>query len=173
MKKISILLLLLAASWRTAIAAPVATNSTTANPILVVDSSSMPVAAGKATLIVGELRRTNGVYVGEYKIKVFPYFFKNENGRLAIVVTDEAWAAAAQGKVATITGTATSGKSGHVRNITATATPIDQSSGKLKLWFTAGDRKLTFEPTYHFAGEAKTAGRATMTQTNFSTAKNL
>jgi hypothetical protein len=167
------LLILLALAGRTAIAAPPVTNSAAANRILVVDSSSMPVAAGKATLIIGELRRTNDLYVGEYKIKVFPYFYKNENGRLAIVVTDEAFAAAAQGKVATITGTATSGKSGHVRDIVALATPTDQHGGKLKLWFTAGDRKMTFEPDYHFAGEEKTAGRAARTPTNLSTAKNL
>ena len=162
MKPITISLLLLAVSWRTANAALATTNSAASNRILIVGSSSMPVAAGKASLIVGELRRTNGVYVGDYKIKVFPYFYKNENGRLAITVTDEALAGAAQGKVATITGTATSGKSGHVRTISATATPVDQHGGKLKLWFTADGRKMVFEPAYHFAGEEKTAVRAAL-----------
>ena len=32
----------------------------------------MPVAAGKATLTIGPLQRTNGVYTGDYKLKVFP-----------------------------------------------------------------------------------------------------
>jgi len=117
-----------------------------------IDPSSMPVAAGKATLIIGALQRTNGVYMGDYKIKVVPYFLKNEKGRLAIVVSDESLAAVNQGKVAAITGTATtSGKGGRTRPITATATPVDPDHGTLKLWFTAGTRQMIFEPAYHFA----------------------
>jgi hypothetical protein len=98
----------------------------------------------------------DGVYTGDYKLKVFPYFLKNEKGRLAIVVSDESLAEINQGKVAAIIGTATtttSGKGGQTRHIDATATPADNNRGKLKLWFTtAGNRKMIFEPAYHFAG---------------------
>jgi hypothetical protein len=119
-----------------------------------IDSSSMPVAAGRATLIIGALQCTNGIYAGDYRIKVFPYFTKNEKGRLAIVISDESLAEAGQGKVVTITGTATtSGKGGKCRPITAIATPVNRDHGTLKLWFTAGTRKMTFEPAYHFAGK--------------------
>ena len=53
-----------------------------------------------------------------------------------------------------ITGTATtSGKSGRSRPIEAMATPADINHGNLKLWFMAGDRKMIFEPAYHFAGK--------------------
>ena len=118
MKRISILLALLAAGWCDAHAAPASTNSAAAGRVLMIDSSSMPVAAGSATLIIGPLQRTNGVYSGDYKIKVFPYFLKNEKGRLAIVISDKALAEAGQGKVVTITGTATtSGKNGRTRPI--------------------------------------------------------
>ncbi len=173
MKRITILFLLLAFHRDAASAAPATTNSVLPNRVLVIDASSMPVAAGQATLIIGELRRTNGIYVGDYKIKVFPYFYKNENGRLAIVVTDEALARAAQGKVAAITGTATSGKSGNVRAIAATATPINENGGKLKLWFTAGDRKMIFEPNYHFAGAETAAMHPATKQPQRAPAKNL
>ena len=118
-----------------------------------IDSSSMPVAAGKAILTIGALQRTNGVYAGDYRIRVFPYFLKNEKGRLAIVVSDEALAEAGQGKVVAITGTATtSGKGGKSRHIDATATPTDSNGGRLKLWFITDDRKMIFEPAYHYAG---------------------
>ena len=154
MKRILVLLALLAAGWSAAAAAPASTNSAAANRILMIDPSSMPVAAGKATLTIGALQRANGVYSGDYKIKVFPYFFKNEKGRLAIIVSDESLAEVNQGKVAAITGTATtSGKGGKSRHIEATATPADINHGKLKLWFTAGKRKMIFEPAYHFAGK--------------------
>ena len=154
MKRIIVPLVLLAAGWSAARAAELSTNSAPANRILMIDSSSMPVAAGKATLTIGALQRADGVYSGDYKIKVFPYFLQNEKGRLAIVVSDESLVGLNQGKVAAITGTATTnGKGGRTRHIDATATPADINRGTLKLWFTtAGNRKMIFEPAYHFAG---------------------
>jgi hypothetical protein len=114
----------------------------------------MPIAGGKATLIIGALQRTKGVYTGDYKIKVFPYFSKNEKGKLAIVVSDESLAKLNRGKVAAIIGTATTnGKGGRSRHIDATATPININRGTLKLWFMAGNRKMIFAPAYHFAGK--------------------
>ena len=153
MKQITVLLALLAVVWGNAHAAPSLTNSAAGNRILMIDSSSMPVAAGKATLIIGALQRADGVYSGDYKINVFPYFLKNEKGRLAIVVSDESLAEASQGKVVAITGTATSsGKGGKCRPIAAIATPVNMDHGTLKLWFTtAGNRKMIFKPAYHFA----------------------
>jgi hypothetical protein len=172
MKRIAFLLALLAAGWDEIHAAPATTNFTSTSRILMIDPSSMPVAAGKATLIIGALQRVDGVYSGDYKIKVFPYFLKNEKGRLAIVVSDEALAGINQGKVATIVGTATtttSGKGGRTRHIDATATPSDINRGTLKLWFTtAGNRKMIFEPAYHFAGTGTAAVRAQMTETNLA-----
>ena len=107
MKRITVLLALLATGWSAAYAVPVSTNSAVTSRILMIDSSSMPVGAGKATLTIGPLQRTNGIYSGDYKLKVFPWFFKNEKGTLAITVSDESLAEASQGKVVTITGTAT------------------------------------------------------------------
>ena len=157
---------LLAAGWGDTHAAPASTNSAPTNRILMIDSSSMPVAAGKATLVIGALQRADGVYSGDYKIKVFPYFLKNEKGRLAITVSDESLAGLNQGKVEAITGTATtSGKSGKPRHIDATATPADINRGMLKLWFTtAGNRKMIFEPAYHFAGNGTALVLAQITE---------
>ena len=155
MKRTTLLLTLLAAVWSAALAASADTNSAVADRTLLIDPSSMPVAAGKATLTIGPLQRTNGVYTGDYKLNVFPYFLKNQKGRLAIVVSDASLVEASQGKVVTIAGTATTaGKNERSRPITAVATPIDGNHGKLKLWFTAGGREMTFTPAYHFAGKA-------------------
>ena len=168
MKQIIVLLVLIAASRSYVQAQSVSTNSTPANRILMIDPSSMPVDAGKATLTIGALRRVDGVYSGDYKIKVFPWFLKNEKGTLAIVVSDESLAGINQGKVMAIIGTATtSGKGGRSRHIDATATPADINRGTIKLWFTtAGNRKMVFEPAYHFAGNAKISVLAQMTKTN-------
>ncbi len=167
MKRIAILLALLAAGWSARATPPLSAGSAATNRILLIDPSSMPVPAGQATLIIGPLQRTNGVYAGDYKLKVFPYFLKNEKGRLAIIVSDVSLTKASQGKVVAITGTATtSGKGGRSRSIEATATPADVNHGTLKLWFTAGDRKMVFTPTYHFAGTVTTATPPRTTETN-------
>jgi hypothetical protein len=158
MKRIAVLLLLLATGCGYIQAMPPSTYSSGTDRILLIDPSSMPVVGGKATLTIGPLRRVDGVYSGDYKLSVAPYFFKSEKGRLAIVVSDESLARASEGKIVTITGTATTnGKSGRTRHIDATATPANINCGTLKLWFTAGTRKMIFEPAYHFAGTNKPA----------------
>ena len=166
MKQIFVLLALLVAGGFATHAAEPSTNSAGSQGMLLIDSSSMPVTAGKVTLIIGPLQRTNGVYAGYYKIKVLPYFWKNENGQLAIVVSDESLAEINQGKVTAITGTATtSGKSGHCRHIDATVTPADRNHGTLKVWFVTKDQKMVFSPPYRVV-EKETS--ATRTQTNKS-----
>ena len=147
--KIITLLLALLASFRTSsmVAGPPSTNR-----VLIIDPSSMPVAAGKATLTIGMLQRADGIYTGGYRITVSPYFFKNEKGRLNIVVSDESMTKLNQGKTAAITGTATtSGKDGETRHIDATATPVNNDRGVLKLWLMSVNRKMIFQPAYHFA----------------------
>jgi hypothetical protein len=161
MKQMTALLALLAPLWASAVAAPPSTNR-----VLMIDPSSMPVAAGKATLTIGALERGDGVYTGGYRINVSPYFYKNEKGKLNIVVSDDSMAKISRGKVATITGTATtSGAGGKTRHIDATATPANNDRGKLKLWFMSGDRKMIFEPAYHFA-EKQTPAMAGETNMN-------
>ena len=104
-------------------------------------------------MTIGPLNRTNGVYTGDYKLTVFPWFLNNENGKLAIFVSDETLAEANQGRVVMVAGTATA-KGGQLRQIVAIATPGDQDHGTLKLRIIAGSRKMTFTPAYHFACDA-------------------
>lgn len=167
MKLPFILLALLAAGLGSSHAAPSSTNSASIKRVLVVDSSSMPVAGGRVVLTIGALQRVDGVYSGNYKIKVFPYFYKNEKGRLAIVVSDESLALINTGKVAAIIGTATtSGLGGISRHIDATATPVDINHGRLKVWFVVGDRNMLFEPAYHFSKRIKAVALAQPAETN-------
>jgi hypothetical protein len=142
------------------------TNHVPAGRMLMIDPSSMPVGGDKATLIIGALQRVDGVYTGDYKIKVFPYFLKNETGRLTIIVSDDSLAVMNQGKAVAIIGTATTnGKGGKSRHIDAKATPTDINGGMLKLWFMAGNRKTTFAPAYHFAQNTAAADLAQTTET--------
>ena len=152
MYKSFLLLLVLAYSLSTAQAAPPATGS--ASPVLILENSTMPLPTAKATLSIGPLTRTNGVYTGDFKVKVFPYFYKSDRGRLAITIPDEALAAVNQGQTVSFSGTSTSTKNGIVRRIEITATPINHDHGTVTLWFMAGDQKMIFTPTYHFGGDA-------------------
>jgi len=145
-------LLLLASSWGVAQASPPSTNS--ASPVLILENSTLPLTTARATLIVGPLTRTNGVYAGDFKVKVFPYFFRSDRGRLAINVPDTALAAVCQGETVVVNGTSTSTKTGIVRHIEITATPKDRNHGTISLWFMAGDHKMTFTPAYHFTNDA-------------------
>jgi hypothetical protein len=130
----------------------VAARSAPANRVLMIERSFTKVAGGKATLIIGPLRRTNDIFGGEFQMKVVPYFFKNDQGTLAIVITPECFAKASKGLTVDITGTATTaGKNGMVRKINAVATPVDNDHGALKLWFTVDERKMVFETKYRFA----------------------
>jgi hypothetical protein len=154
MYKTVLFLLLLAPSWGAAEAEPAVIGSTIATRVLILENSTMPLPTAKATLIVGPLTRTNGVYVGNFKVRVFPYFFKSDWGRLAINVPDTALTAVNQGKTVAITGTSTSTKNGIVRHIEIRAMPKDQEHGTVSLWFMAGEQKMTFTAAYHFRGNA-------------------
>lgn len=162
-------LALLAVAGLDALAAPRATNPATTGRVLIIGPSSMPIGGGQATLTIGALHLADGVFRGAYGMNVSPYFFKNEKGRLAIAVSDESLANISQGKTATVIGTAiTSGDKGRSRHIDAIATPADYEHGTLKLWFMAGDRKMIFEPAYHFATPGTAAVRATGPDTNLA-----
>ena len=147
-KKFLFLLLLLASGGGAAQAAPPAARP--ASRMLILENSTMPLPTARATLIIGPLTRTKGVYAGDFKVKVFPFFFKSDRGRLAINIPDEALAAADQGKTVSFSGTSTSAKNGIVRRIEITATPMDRDHGTVRLWFMAGDQKMIFTPAYHF-----------------------
>jgi hypothetical protein len=148
MTKTILCLLLLATGWGATQAAAAPTSS--ASRVLILENSTMPLTTARATLIVGPLTRTNGVYAGDFKVKVFPYYFKSDRGRLAINVPDTALAAMNQGKTVAITGTSTSAKNGIVRHIEITAMPKDRDHGTVSLWFMVGKQKMIFNPAYQF-----------------------
>jgi hypothetical protein len=136
-------------------ASPEATDApAVTNRVFMIEPSSMPVGGGTATLKIGALQRVNGIYVGDYTVTVFPYFFKNDHGKLAIMVSDESLTEINLGKTVAVVGTATSYKDGICRHIDAIARPFNIHGGTIKLWFMVEDRKMIFEPLYHLAQKA-------------------
>jgi len=127
-------------------------EGTLAHRFLRVDRCSTRVAGAKATLTVSPLQRIKNIFEGEFDMKVAPYFFKNDKGKLAIVVSDEAIAKVSAGSPVEITGTATTkaGLKSVVRQINAEATPVDAQHGTLKVWLTVDERELIFQTKYSF-----------------------
>ena len=67
--------------------APAGAEKTGESP-LAVEPSTASLAGGKATLTLTTLRRRGTTYLGSYQIKVVPYFFKNETGKIFITISD-------------------------------------------------------------------------------------
>jgi hypothetical protein len=136
---------------RTNVFAASATNVVSTNDVLMIDRCSSSVAGGKCKLTIGPLRPAGDIYAGDYAIRVSPYFFKNGDGKLAIVITRESIDKASRGLAVEITGTATeNGKGGKTRRIAATATPLDGRQGALTLRFISDGREMVFDTRYKF-----------------------
>jgi len=119
-----------------------------ADRLLVIDRSFTRVSAAKATLIIEPLTRKGEIFTGDYEMKVTPFFFKSEKGKLEIVVSDESLKKAGKGEPVEITGTALTHGEDVKRKVNARATPVDKNHGQLKVWFVADEREMVFNTTY-------------------------
>lgn len=103
---------------------------------------------GTAKLVVGTLSRNGLAYVGDYRIKVVPYFFKNETGKLSIKVPDVALDHMVSGAVTNFNGRATTNGSGLTRRVTAKAMPSTNDRGELTFTVVTENGPLVFNTSY-------------------------
>jgi hypothetical protein len=115
---------------------------------LVIAPSSSRLAGGTAKLAAGPLSRDDSTYVGDYQIKVFPYFFKSENGRLFIKAPETAFRRMTGGLPTTFAGHARTNGSGLIRGITAQATPSANDRGALTFTVATENGPLVFNTSY-------------------------
>ena len=115
-----------------------------------IDPTSTSIKGGKASLIVGALHRNAGTYIGDYRLKVSPYFFLSEEGTLSMIVSDESLRQLTQGIPVAVTGQATTEKSGKTRAVNAKLTPAVKDRGSVTFSFTEMDTKLIFKTSYQF-----------------------
>ena len=101
-------------------------------------------------MIVGALRRNAGTYIGDYQLKVSPYFFMSETGTLSMIVSDESLRKLTQGIPVAVTGQATTKNSGKTRAVNAKLTPAVKDRGSVTFSFTEMDTKLIFKTSYQF-----------------------
>lgn len=134
-----------------AMAAVFATSTGTEAPtrrVLVIERSSTKVSAAKATLTIAPLVRMGEMFAGNYEVKVVPFFFKSESGKLEILVSEESLAKAKRGEPVEITGTALTDGENVKRKVNARATPAGANHGDLRVWFDADGREMIFETSY-------------------------
>jgi hypothetical protein len=126
---------------------------------MVVEVSSASLAGGKAQLTMTALRWQAGRYLGNYKLKVFPYAFKNESGTLSIGVSDDSLRKLSEGKPMSFTGTVKNSGTGKTRpvNVKATPTAPGLREGKLLISITTKNGALVFAPAYTLTGDGETA----------------
>ncbi len=119
---------------------------------VVIPPAKTSIYIGNVTLIPTILQREDGRYRADYRAKVFPYFFYNEEGRLWIDFSDEQLAQLQRGERVEFTGTAKN-KDGEDRLITghATANAPGATAGtiKVRIWVTA-KIELIFNSSYAF-----------------------
>ena len=118
---------------------------------LFIDPSSTPIALrGKASLIVSTLTRRDGNYVGDYQLKVRPYFFKSEKGSLRLAASDDTVRKLQTGTAISFTSTAVTHKDGRTHIVLGRATPSSRDRGSVTFSIVTDDAKIVFNTSYHF-----------------------
>jgi hypothetical protein len=107
---------------------------------------------GTVTMTMPPFVRHDDRYESTYAAKVFPFFFLNEKGKIAISVSDDALRRLARGESIDFEGQGTA-PNGDFRRLTGHATPTDADSGKLTVHVFVSKRiQLIFHTTYRFVG---------------------
>ena len=105
---------------------------------------------GTVSLTMPTFARANGIYETTYVAKVFPAFFYNEKGRLSIELSEPALRQLERGEVVEFKGRAVR-DDGAERRVEGKATPLDATSGKIKVRVFYSKRiELIFNTTYRF-----------------------
>jgi hypothetical protein len=139
------------------LAATPSTFSSTAAPAgstMVVEPSSASLAGGKARLTISALRRAAAKYIGDYQLKVVPYFFKNETGTLSIVVNDQTMGRLTAGLPVSFAGSAATDGAKKRRGVTVKAIPSAAGSlkGAIIMSIATENGDLLFRSAYVLSG---------------------
>jgi hypothetical protein len=117
---------------------------------LVIGPSSASVGLGKASLIVRPLTHRDGNYVGDYQLKVRPYFLKSEKGTLLLAASDDSLRKLQAGRAIDFTGKAVTHKDGRTHIVVGRVTPSSGGRGSVTFSIITDDGKMVFNTSYHF-----------------------
>jgi hypothetical protein len=118
-----------------------------------IEPTKTSIYIGTVSMTMPTFGRTNGTYESTYGAKVFPYFFYNEKGTLAIAMPDESLRKLERGEPVEFSGRAVN-TAGDERRIEGKATPEEASGGrkgKIKVRVFVSKRiELIFNTSYRF-----------------------
>jgi hypothetical protein len=120
------------------------------SPMLFVDPSATKVSFGKASLVVNPLAHRGKYYVGNYLLKVIPYFFMSEKGTLKLDASDGVVQSLMEGNVVEFTGNATNNKNGKPKIINGKAIPSTNNRGSVTFSVQTDNGPMIFNTSYHF-----------------------
>lgn len=106
-------------------------------------------------MIVGPLTHRNGTYVGDYQLKVRPYFFKSEKGTLLLAASDDSVRKLQAGTAIDFTGKAVTRKDGKTHVVLGKATPPSGDRGRVTFSIITENGKMVFNTSYHFETKPK------------------
>jgi hypothetical protein len=106
-------------------------------------------------LIVSPLTHRDGNYVGDYQLKVRPYFFKSEKGSLLLAASDDSVRKLQVGRAIDFTGKAVTRKDGNTHVVLGKATPSSADRGSVTFSIITENGKMIFNTSYHFEPNSK------------------
>jgi hypothetical protein len=120
-----------------------------------VDPAETSVYVAKIRLAMSPFTRGGAAYDSDYSVKVFPFFFFNERGRISIEFSDAQLKQLERGESVDIKGRACN-SSGAERQITGRAVPAapgnDHGKIKVRVWVSK-NIELIFNTAYRFGGK--------------------
>ena len=126
------------------------TSSAGTRKLFIGPSSASVALRGKASLIVSPLTHRDGNYVGDYQLKVKPYFFKSEKGSLLLAASDDAVRKLQAGTAINFTGQAVTHKDGRTHIVLGRATPSSRDRGSVTFSIVTDDARIVFNTSCHF-----------------------
>jgi hypothetical protein len=126
------------------------TSDAVTRKLLINPSSTSVAFGGKAGLIVSPLTHRNGNYVGDYQLKVRPYFFKSEKGSLLLTASDDALRKLHAGTAINFSGKAVTHKDGRTHIVIGRVIPLSADRGSVTFSILTDDGKMVFKTSYHF-----------------------
>ncbi len=115
-----------------------------------VEPMKTSIYVGTVTLTPEVFTHQGQTYVTTYKVDVWPWFFWGETGSVTIAMTDAQVARVLQGHAVEFGGEGANQKK-KPRKVTGRITPIDATTGKMKIRISADGYTLIFNGTYKFA----------------------
>jgi hypothetical protein len=117
------------------------------------DPVSTFIYVGTVNLSATPFLRAGSEYRARYTAKVFPFYFSNESGTMAVTVTEAALRRLAAGQPIAFSGTATRAD-GAVRTVEGTAAPTGPAGGRLKVKIQVTKKiTLVFDTSYHLPAQ--------------------